>query len=398
MRRINSIEDLNFVEIKEKKEDDKTKIKRAKMITNEYLLDIFNGCLPNFEMERNKFISDIIIHQPLQRSKLINYKETLKFEENKLNEEIKNSKNVDNLLVNIPVTKSTEPNSPQPNNTKLKSAEITSSITNSLQFNSMKLNTPVTNNPNLTSQKTISSMLPNSTTLTSPVPSIRKLTSPVPDNTKLTSPLANSPISNSPGPSSPVYEKYFLVLPNKEDNFIEDYVHEINKARLNCKKYIRKIDKLILKIKIDKNTKEQYFMFNEKVYINSGISELIECKKYLENIKDEKIFFKVIQNVEELKMPFPEDIEKWNDDDYIKKSMRKFEKKVKGKYKLKEFFYKKFEINDGEVSGFLTILNHNHDNKSDIRKAIFNEKTRYIGINYKKIDEKCSIIYVNFAK
>ena len=49
------------------------------------------------------------------------------------------------------------------------------------------------------------------------------------------------------------------------------------------------------------------------------------------------------------KMPFPEDIEKWNDDDYIKKSMRKFEKKVKGKYKLKEFFYKKFEMILSEI-------------------------------------------------
>jgi hypothetical protein len=317
---------------------------RAKLITKDYLLNILDRKLPNIEYERKKFKPNTIIHhQPLRRSNLLRSLKSLKLSDSEEELEKNNIKNND------------IENNNKNNNTYFRNKNFLGS--------SIKYNCDDDNNSDFYMDK---------------------------DQIKDTNTV----------PNSPVYEKYYLVLPKKEDNFIDDYIHEINKARLNCKKYSKEIENLILKIQIDKDTKEQFFMFNnEKIYINSGALSLVECIKYLENLynkfKKDKKFLKEIKNIEELKMPFPEDIEKWNDEDTIKKEMKKLKEKLKGKYRLKEFIYKKFNFNDGQILGILSLISSDMNN--DIRNVIFNTKIKYIGINYKKIDEKSSIVYINFA-
>lgn len=179
----------------------------------------------------------------------------------------------------------------------------------------------------------------------------------------------------------PLYEQYFLILPNKEDYFTEDFVLEINKARLNIPKYSKKIKSLSKKIETN-----SYLLYKkEKIYISGGKEAFFNCSNYLNNLnnylKNEKIYLKEIINLDELKMPFPEDLEDWNNDDFISRSMKNLKEKFKGKYYLKEFIFKKCEINDGEISAILSILNEENIIDGNI---FLNKEIKYIGINIKK--------------
>lgn len=201
----------------------------------------------------------------------------------------------------------------------------------------------------------------------------------------------------------PVYDQYFLVLPNKEYNFIDDFVHEINKARLNPEKYSSEIKDLIEKIQTDPKTKEQFFMINgQKIYVDSGKVALIECVKYLKNLyikfKKEKKFLKEIKNIEELKIPFPEDnIENWNNDEFVRNSMRNLMKKSVGKYNLKKFHSMKY-VNNPKISAIMSVIDNSDENEKRIRENIFNSEIKYIGMNIKIIDENSCLIYLVFAE
>jgi len=189
-----------------------------------------------------------------------------------------------------------------------------------------------------------------------------------------------------------INEKYVLVLPTKKYNFIQDYLHEINIARFDTKKFSKKIKNLKSKIYIDLSTKEEFLKYkNEEIYITEGESALTECSTFLDNL-DKKVHLKEIENIEELKMPCPKDIENWKNDDYIKKAMKKLGEKVKGKYQLMNFFGMKC-THDGEINALLNII----EDKS-IKDYIFDKNLKYIGIDIRELDEKFLAVYINFAK
>lgn len=197
----------------------------------------------------------------------------------------------------------------------------------------------------------------------------------------------------------PVFERYFLILPNKHDNFIEDFVHEINKARVNIPKYSKKIKDLSRKIETD-SSKEKYLVYKkEKISIIGGTPAFINCSINLydlnNKLKKDKTYLQEIKLIDELKMPFPEDLKDWEDDYFITQSMKNLEKKVRGRYNLKEFISKKCEIMDGEISAILSIINE--ENNNDGKNIFFSKEINYIGINIKKIEQNSIILYINFG-
>lgn len=200
-----------------------------------------------------------------------------------------------------------------------------------------------------------------------------------------------------PIPKSPKYDQYFLILPNKEDSFIEDFVHEINRARFNSLKYSLEIDDIVQKIETDTETKEQFFMLNEKkIYVEYGAASLIESVKYLKKIYGKSKHLKEIKNVEELKIPFPEDdLENWNNDEFVRNSMRNLMKKSKGKYNLKKFHAMKY-VNNPKISAIMSIIDDSDENEKRIRENIFNIEIKYIGMNIKIVDDFV-LIYLVFA-
>lgn len=190
----------------------------------------------------------------------------------------------------------------------------------------------------------------------------------------------------------------FLVLPTKEDNFIKDFVHEINKARNDCKKYSKKFDELALNVRTNYSNLEKYLFYkNEIIRIKGGGLTLYNYSIYLENLHNllqkERKFLEEIKFTNELSLPFPEELENWNDKELLKKSINFLQDKVKGKYNIKEFLYKKFEIIDGEISAILSIID-----ESEIIKTFLNEKIKFIGISLKKFTDNNLSIYIVLAK
>ena len=187
-------------------------------------------------------------------------------------------------------------------------------------------------------------------------------------------PIKENPIKENP---LPVNINYKLVLPTNENNFIEDYLHEINSARLDYKKYVEKIHKLKSNLIIDSDTEETYLIYKkEQIPLKKGPLVFSDCINYFEDLKislkNEGNYLKQIKYVNELEMSFPKNLENWDNDLYISKQMKNLKKMVKGKYVLEEFFRMKC-LNIGEISAILNIL----EEKYEVRSTIFNKDIKF---------------------
>lgn len=197
--------------------------------------------------------------------------------------------------------------------------------------------------------------------------------------------------------SDPFYQKYLPSFQKNYENFTKDLLKEINKVRFNCKEYSKKIDNFANNLKTNFFTKEKYFLFeNYPIYLNIGEKEFSECSSYLKNLYSKKENLTELVNVEELKVPFPEYIDNWDDDEYIKNTMRKNMINVNGKFNLVEFNYFKSILNP-EISVILSLLNQD-ENKNSIRNTIFMKEIKNIGINYQITEENYCVLYINFAE
>ena len=112
------------------------------------------------------------------------------------------------------------------------------------------------------------------------------------------------------------------------------------------------------------------------------------------------LYFRILnklENVEELKIPFPEkNMKDCIDSEYISKCMEKLSEKVEGKYNLLEFYFTMC-VDDPEIAIILSIIDEG-SNEKEMQKMIFSDEVKYIGVNYKKIEDNKSVIYMVFAK
>ena len=192
----------------------------------------------------------------------------------------------------------------------------------------------------------------------------------------------------------PFYEKYFS---KAEENFSYNLLKEINQLRTNPTNYAKKIEDFAMNIKTNYFSKENYFLFqNFPIYLKEGEKEFIECSNYLKNTKNGNENLPDFEYIADLKIPFPEDMDNWDDKDYINSEMEEFEKENKGKYDLVEFVYIKI-VKNAEISAILSLFNEDKKSKN-IRNYIFMKEMKYIGINYEIIDEIYIGLYLVFAK
>ena len=196
--------------------------------------------------------------------------------------------------------------------------------------------------------------------------------------------------------SKDVLDKYFNLPKRNNDNFDKDFLVEINKLRINPNEFSIKIDNYVNSIKFNLFTKEKYFLFdNYPIYLNIGEKELFNCSNFLKN-KPNDNNLKELEIIEELKIPFPEFINNWDNSNYINKELIKLREKIKDKYTIIEFDYYK-TIPSAEISTILSIFNQ--DNNIEINKnLIFSKEVKYVGINFKSIDEVNICLYLIFAK
>lgn len=195
----------------------------------------------------------------------------------------------------------------------------------------------------------------------------------------------------------PIYQKYLPSCQKKENNFSKDLLKEINQVRFNSKAYSKKIENFANNLKTNFFTKEKYFLFeNYPIYINVGEKEFTECSAFLNKLYLENKNLSELEILEELKVPFPEDINNWDDDKYIKNTLKKLYENKKIKLDLVEFSYF-IGINNPEILVILSLLNKDVS-KNSIRSTIFMTDIKNVGINYKNIEENYNVFYISFAR
>jgi len=180
----------------------------------------------------------------------------------------------------------------------------------------------------------------------------------------------------------------------EQPNFIMDFVKEINHLRINPIDYVKKIEKFSENLKKNFYNKLDYFLYEEcyPVYlIRNGKEDLLNFTELLKNFKEKKKLSE-LENIEELQVPFPKYFFDWDKSEYTNKAMKDLVKKTKGKYNLIEFTYFK-TVNDANISAIVNLIT-----EKTLSINIFNSEIRYIGVNYKIIDEIYSVIYIVFAK
>ena len=111
-------------------------------------------------------------------------------------------------------------------------------------------------------------------------------------------------------------------------------------------------------------------------------------------LENEFKILKEIQQINELKIDFPEDINNWNNENFIKKSKEKLAKKIEGKFDLIEFHYMKTIFNP-EISVILQLFQNFDFNETCI---FLNKDVKYIGINLRVIDQNICVVYLVFTK
>ena len=147
----------------------------------------------------------------------------------------------------------------------------------------------------------------------------------------------------------PFYEKYFS---KKDQNFKEDFIKEINQLRTNPANYAKKIEDFAMNIKTNYFSKENYFIYeNCPIYLKEGEKEFIEMSKELKNSQNGNQNFSELENIEDLKIPFPYNMNEWDSIDYINDVLKKHMKNKK-KYNILEFIYIK-SVQNAEISVIL---------------------------------------------
>lgn len=188
---------------------------------------------------------------------------------------------------------------------------------------------------------------------------------------------------------------------SKIPKYSENILNEINEARQDCENYSFLVDNLADQIKTNKN---QSFLIIENFFeINliKGKKAFRDCSMHLKDLDaclvDKFRGLKNFEEIEELKVPFPEDEDcDCLDPDYIEQCQIDLVNKIEGKYELVEFVFQ-ITVSDPKIAILLNIVDENTPNKK-VRQCLLSEEIKYIGLNSKRINQNLMALYMVFAK
>jgi hypothetical protein len=177
--------------------------------------------------------------------------------------------------------------------------------------------------------------------------------------------------------------------------FTRKIVEEINLARLDFKKYSKKIDTYQKLIKTNKLTKRKFLPNQEgDIYLPKGEKGFEDCSNYLKKrykemkFKDE--YPKKLTYLNELKFPLLKHEINFNQM-YIETSIKNLRKKYKGIYDIINFFVSFKSLSDPEISTMLQIVDE------ETREILLKNTTRYIGVSHGKMKDGTYIVYLLLA-
>ena len=182
------------------------------------------------------------------------------------------------------------------------------------------------------------------------------------------------------------------------EKYTKLFLEEINSMRKNCSEYSNKIKKLINNIvKEDGNyyilSKQENFSGKTRLFL--GIKAFEDAIKILE--KNENKNLPCFELIEDLRIPFPYDnIEKFKENNYMKKKFNEIENKLKGKYEVFSYHYD-VTFKDAEFSIIMQIVDDNNSNKKR-QNNLLNKEYKYIGITCGEISNERISVYLVFAK
>jgi hypothetical protein len=187
-------------------------------------------------------------------------------------------------------------------------------------------------------------------------------------------------------------------------DFSNQMLQQINSIRNNpldfCKKikfYSKYIVKFPDKIYLIYNEDKKYYNFK----LNKGLPAFNQTINLLKNLSvnmiNEKLKLIKLIHLDELKIPFPEyDNENAKNNSYIKSQFKFIREKLKGKYEVLNYHYD-ITYKDSELSILMQIIDDNFSNKKR-QKNLLRLDTKYVGINYGKIENNLIVVYLVFAK
>ena len=185
---------------------------------------------------------------------------------------------------------------------------------------------------------------------------------------------------------------------DKKDFAVELYI-QINKLRNNCMTFSQKIDYYSNFIE-EKNGNKYLEVKIGDSFSNcklvEGLPAFKETIKFLDNFYKENSSLQRLKHITELKIPFPKDSSLINDKNYIQSKAESIKKKLKGKYEVTGYTYD-ITYKDAEITTVMQIVDDNFGNKNR-RKNLLNKEIKYIGINYKEINEEKYAVYILLAK
>lgn len=186
----------------------------------------------------------------------------------------------------------------------------------------------------------------------------------------------------------------------EKDNLIKKFFGEILTCRENVLNYSKKIENYMQLIRREKKEIILEVMQNNFIAKNrlvTGKPAFREAIKHLQYLNEEKINFKRLEFVEDLKIPFPyRDVEKAKNFSFIKKQYEKLKEKFKGKYELTNFHFD-ISYKNPEISTIMQIVDDSFGSKKR-QSNILDKYNKYIGISYGEIGNDRIIIYYVFAK
>jgi hypothetical protein len=179
---------------------------------------------------------------------------------------------------------------------------------------------------------------------------------------------------------------------------------EFNLIRTNCLSYCNKIRSSMKFIENFIDKKYLTFFDENDEFRNfrvlKGVTEFEETINFLQNFNKKLIGKKKLEkldHIDDLKIPFPEfDINLAKDADYIKNNFDIIKEKLKGKYEVTNYHYD-ITYEDSEISTLMQIVDDNYGNKKR-QKNILRRSTKYVGINYGKLEDNLIVVYLVFAK
>jgi hypothetical protein len=184
-----------------------------------------------------------------------------------------------------------------------------------------------------------------------------------------------------------------------EMDFAVEIFIQINTLRNNCLAYTKKIDffsKFIEEINGDKFLTLEMNDFISNSILVQGLPSFKEAIKFLEIYYKKYSTLNRLVHISDLKIPFPNDVKLVIDKNYIHNKAEEIKKKFKGKYEVTGYTYD-ITYKDAELTTIMQIVDDNYGNKNR-RHNLLNKDIKYIGINYKKLNDEQYAVYILLAK